>query len=101
MAWAVVQQRHCIRCAKRDFCIENLLVRIHFIIVMNRWTGLAVCEFELLFGSATAFGATAPNLSLSLKHTHTLSLSLTHTHTRTQTLLKNCRGPFCWVTVKP
>jgi hypothetical protein len=25
----------------RDFFIDNLLVRIHFIIVMIRWTGLA------------------------------------------------------------
>ena len=25
----------------RDFFIDNLLVRIHFIIVMMRWTGLA------------------------------------------------------------
>jgi len=29
------------RRGKRDFCIDNLLVRIHFIIVMIRWTGLA------------------------------------------------------------
>jgi len=26
---------------KRQFLIDNLLVRIHFIIVMIRWTGLA------------------------------------------------------------
>ena len=26
---------------ERDFFIDNLLVRIHFIIVMIRWTGLA------------------------------------------------------------
>ena len=32
------------RCAfQREFFIENLLVRIHFIIVMSRWTGLAPC----------------------------------------------------------
>jgi len=30
---------------EREFFIDNLLVRIHFIIVMNRWTGLAPCEF--------------------------------------------------------
>jgi len=28
-------------CGERDFFIETLLVRIHFIIVMIRWTGLA------------------------------------------------------------
>jgi len=27
--------------SEREFFIENLLVRIHFIIVMIRWTGLA------------------------------------------------------------
>ena len=33
----------------REFFLENLLVRIHFIIVMIRWTGLAPWEFESLF----------------------------------------------------
>ena len=33
----------------------SLLVRIHFIIVMIRWTGLAPCEFEFPFpGSLTS-----------------------------------------------
>jgi len=31
---------------QREFFIDNLLVRIHFIIVMIRWTGLAPREFE-------------------------------------------------------
>jgi len=31
---------------KREFFIDNLLVRIHVIIVMIRWTGLAPWEFE-------------------------------------------------------
>ena len=30
----------------REFFIDNLLVRIQFIIVMIRWTGLAPWEFE-------------------------------------------------------
>jgi len=30
----------------RELFIDNLLVRIHFIIVMIRWTGLAPWEFE-------------------------------------------------------
>jgi len=39
---------------KRVF-IDNLLVRIHFIIVMIRWTDLAPCEFEFPFpGSLTS-----------------------------------------------
>ena len=32
---------------ERDFFIDNLLVQIHLIIEMIRWTGLAPREFEL------------------------------------------------------
>ena len=32
---------------EREFFIDNLLVRIHFIIVMIRWTGLGPWGFEL------------------------------------------------------
>ena len=40
---------------ERDFFIDNLLVRVHFIIVMIRWTGLAPWEFEFPFpGSLTS-----------------------------------------------
>ena len=40
---------------ERDFFIDNLLVRIHFIIVVIRWTGLAPWEFEFPFpGSLTS-----------------------------------------------
>jgi len=34
---------------ERDFFIDNLLVRIHFIIEMIWWTGLAPWEFEFPF----------------------------------------------------
>ena len=34
---------------EKEFCIDNLLVRIHFIIVMIRWTGLAPWDFEFPF----------------------------------------------------
>ena len=34
---------------ERDFSIDNLLVRIHYIIVMIRRTGLAPWEFEFPF----------------------------------------------------
>jgi len=34
---------------KRELFIDNLLVRIHCIIVMIRWTGLAPWEFEFPF----------------------------------------------------
>ena len=41
--------------AERFFFIDNLLVRIHFIIVMIRWSGLAPWEFEFPFpGSLTS-----------------------------------------------
>ena len=38
-AWAAT------RCSKREIVIDNLLVRIHFIMVMIWWTGLAPWEF--------------------------------------------------------
>jgi len=39
--------------AQRDFFIDNLLVRIHFIIVMIRWTGLVQMEHVVrLMGAA-------------------------------------------------
>jgi len=42
-------------CGKREFFIDNLLVRIHFIIVMIRWTGLAPWKFIFPFpGSLTS-----------------------------------------------
>jgi len=34
---------------EREFFIDNLLVRIHYIIVMMKWTGLSPREFEFLF----------------------------------------------------
>ena len=37
------------------FFIDNLLVRIHFIIVMLGWTGLAPWEFEFPFPGSLAF----------------------------------------------
>ena len=40
---------------EREFFIDNLLVRIHCIIVMIRWTGLAPWELML-----TKTGADAP-----------------------------------------
>ena len=40
---------------EREFFMDNLLIRIHFIIMMTRWTGLAPCEFEFPFpGSLTS-----------------------------------------------
>ena len=41
----MVQPREC-TLLQRKICIDSLLVRIYFIIVMIRWTGLAPWEFE-------------------------------------------------------
>jgi len=40
---------------EREFFIDNLLVRIHFIIVMIRWTGLAPREIEFPFPGSLTF----------------------------------------------
>jgi len=47
---------------EREFFIDNLLVRIRFIIVMMRWTGLAPWEFDFPFpiGRAHAAALGAP-----------------------------------------
>ena len=47
---------------EREFFIDNLLVRIHCIIVMIRWTGLAPWEFEFAFPGSliSTFLATGP-----------------------------------------
>ena len=39
---------------EREFLIDKLLVRIHFIIAMLRWTGLAPWEFECSFPGSLA-----------------------------------------------
>ena len=44
-----------VRGTERELCIDYLLVRIHYIIVVIRWTGLAPWEFEFPFpGSLTS-----------------------------------------------
>ena len=45
---------HVVSCPKREreFFIDNLLVRIHFIIVLIGWTGLAPWEFEICFSGS-------------------------------------------------
>jgi len=48
-------EQEALRGAKGEFFIDNLLVRVHFITVMIRWTGLAPWEFEFPFpGSLTS-----------------------------------------------
>jgi len=46
---------HCAGRKEIEFFLDNLLVRIHFVVEMIRWTGLAPWEFEFLFpGSLTS-----------------------------------------------
>ena len=40
---------------EREFFIDNLLVRIHYIIVTIRWTGLAPWDFEFHFPGSLTF----------------------------------------------
>ena len=50
-----LQNSGSIKRTQREFFIDNLLVRVNFIIVMIRWTGLAPREFESSFpGSLTS-----------------------------------------------
>ena len=42
---------------QREFFIDNLLVQIHFIFVMTRWTGLAPWEFKFPFPGSLTCGA--------------------------------------------
>ena len=48
---------------EREFFIDSLLVRVHFSIVMIRWTGLAPWESEFPFpGSLASTGPTSLRL---------------------------------------
>jgi len=61
----------------------SLLVRIHFIIVMIRWTGLAPCEFEFPFSGSHTSTFLAPRttehkwLSRRIRGLKTIDLVLT------------------------
>ena len=46
---------------EREFFIDNLLVRVHFILVMIWWTGLAPWEFEFSFPGSLASTFLIPN----------------------------------------
>ena len=62
-----VQVRH-----ERDFFINNLLVRIQFIIVMIRWTGFAPRECEFPFPGSPHL----PSQRSGAAASHTLDLSI-------------------------
>ena len=48
------RERECRR--EREFFVDFLLVQIHFIIVMIRWTGLAPWKFEFPWHTPDATG---------------------------------------------
>ena len=51
----------------REFFIDNLLVRLHFIIEMMWWTGLASWEFEFPFPGSLIFTFLLPFLEEDIK----------------------------------
>ena len=91
---------------QREFLIDNLLVRIHFIIVMIRWTGLAPWEVESPFPvsltSTFLEQETGVMLSLHLKATmmsgDTTPCRITgvnlHSHVHNKQIrARTCSGP--------
>ena len=54
--------------AKREFFIDNLLVRIHFIILMTWWTGLAPWEFEFPLPSSLTSALLDPRETTACRH---------------------------------
>ena len=60
--------------AKREFFIDNLLVRIHFIIVMIRWTG----QFEFPFPGSLTSTFLAGHAGMSAEHSFADALTVAH-----------------------
>ena len=67
-------------CQEREFFIDNLLVRIHFIIVMIRWNGLAPWEFGFPFppGSLTSTFLVRLSIERTIALGPVLAAALTH-----------------------
>ena len=63
---------------ERELFIDNLLVIIHFIIVMIRWTGLAPWEFESPFPGSLASSFLADFLDTATHSQHTVLSTLCH-----------------------
>ena len=53
--------------SEREFFIDNLMVRVHFIIVMIRWTGLASWKFEFPFPEGVGFRVHGAGLTQPLE----------------------------------
>ena len=63
---------------QREFCIDNLLVRIRYIIVMIKWTGLAPWEFDFFFAGSLTSTFLVGTLQFPISHSGA-SESTTHT----------------------
>jgi len=65
----------------REFFIDNLLVRIHFIIVMIRWTGLVSWKFEFPFpGSLKSDFLGRGEVIITSEHVRYNWANITHVH---------------------
>jgi len=64
------------RTREREFFIANLLVRIHFIIEMSWWTGLAPWEFEFPFPGRLL--STFPAMKKSIRRQRSAAGSRSH-----------------------
>ena len=62
--------------SEREFLIDNLLVRIHFVIEMIWWTDFAPCEFELPFRSSLISDFLVPGDLLRLYAFRAFSLAV-------------------------
>ena len=64
--WCLIAFQQALSVIERVFSTNNLLVRIHLIIAMIRWTGIAPWEFEFPFpGSLTSTFLGAPSTCIS------------------------------------
>jgi len=68
-SWSDSRVRKCVH-REREFFLDNLLVRIHFIIVMIRWTGLAPWGFEFPFPGSLASTFTSAYWRAGARHSH-------------------------------
>jgi len=57
-------------CREKEFFIDNLLDRIHFVLVMIRWTGLAPWEFEHTTCRETAPSLVVRRTDVWINHPH-------------------------------
>jgi len=94
--------------SEREFCIDELVVRIHLIIVMMRWTGLASWKFGIPYPDVVDRSIEMFEVLIVLRHayahTHIRTYIHTQIHTRTNTHVpryrrqkhRSVRGPGSW-----